>query len=134
MGFNKDKKKKLPDLLAKRRAAATEASPSTPLTPSSSAAPAFHPTNPTLVVVELEGAVAVESDDEDTCTDLVFKRPRVGETAAPSTSAFVRTPTFVDHPPSASSPLQVVALEGGGESAPEGQEMPSTSPLPLLFH
>jgi len=36
MGFNKDKKKKLADLLAKQRTAATRESLSTPLTPSSS--------------------------------------------------------------------------------------------------
>jgi len=119
IGFNKDKKKKLADLLAKRRAAAAGANPSTPLTHSSSAAPASHPTNPAPAAIELTGAVAVKSDDEDTCTSLVFKRPRVGETVAPSASASARTPTSMDHPPSASSPLQVVALEGGGESAPE---------------
>ena len=40
IGFNKDKKKKLANLLAKQRAAATGASLSMPLAPSSSAAPA----------------------------------------------------------------------------------------------
>jgi len=39
----------------------------------------------------------------------------------------------MDHPSSASSPLPLVVQEGGGESAPVGQEMPSTSPLPLLL-
>jgi len=47
MGFNNDKKKKLVDLLAKRRAAGTGTSLSTPLTPSTLVAAAFQPTNPT---------------------------------------------------------------------------------------
>jgi len=49
----------------------------------------------------------------------------------PSASASGGTPTFTDHPPSASSPLHLVVHEGGGESAPEGQEMPSTCQLPM---
>jgi len=39
MGFNKDKKKKLADLLAKQRAAAAGAGPSTPLNLSYSCSP-----------------------------------------------------------------------------------------------
>jgi len=77
--------------------------------------------------------VVVETDDEDTCTDLVFKRQTVGEVVAPSASAFGGTPTFMDHPPSASSLLQLAAHKGGGESTPEGQKMPSTSQLPELL-
>jgi len=69
MGLNKDKKKKLAYLMAKQRVAATGASLSTPLTPSTSAAPASHPTNPAPTAVELRGVV-VESDDEDTCIGL----------------------------------------------------------------
>jgi len=133
MGFNKDKKKKLAELLAKQRAAATGASLSTPLAPSSSAAPASQPTNLALTAFELRGGVVIESDDEDTCIGLVFKRLRVGVTVAPSASVSTGTSTFIDHPPSASSPLQVVALEGGGESAPGSQETDSSSPLPLLL-
>jgi len=54
-------------------------------------------------------------------------------TAAPSASVSAGALTFLDHPPSASSPLPVVALEGGGESAPEGQETDSFPPLPSLL-
>ena len=77
--------------------------------------------------------MAVETDDEETCIGLVFKRSRVGEAVAPSTYASGGTLAFTDHLPSASSPFPLVVHEGGGESAPEGQEMPSTSPLPLLL-
>jgi len=133
MGFNNDKKKKLADLLTKRRTVAASEGTPTPVAPSTSATSAPQPINPVPAVVELRGVVAVEFDDEDTCTDIVFKRPRVGETATPSVSASGGTPAFVDHPSSAFSPLQVVSHEGGGESAPEGQETPSTSQLPLLL-
>jgi len=133
MGFNNDKKKKLADLLAKQRATATGEGTSTPIAPSTSATPAPHPTEPAFTVDRPERVVVVETDDEETCTDLVFKRSRVGEAVAPSTSASGGTPTFMDHPPSATSPLPLVVHEGGGESALEGQEMPSTSPLPLLL-
>ena len=77
--------------------------------------------------------MVVETDDEDTCTGLVFKRQRVGETVTPSPSISGGTPTFRDNPPSASSPRQLVVNEGGGESAPGGQEMPSTSELPTML-
>jgi len=90
MGFNKYKKKKLADLLAKRRAA-------------TSATPAPQPIDPAPAVDGQRGVVAFETDDEDTCTGLVFKRQRVGEAVAPSASASGGTPTFMDHPPSASS-------------------------------
>jgi len=91
MRLSKDKKKKLADLLAKQRAAATGANLSIPLTPSSSVAPASQPTNPAPTAVEFRGRVAVESDDEDTCTKLVFKRPRVGTTVPPSASVSAST-------------------------------------------
>jgi len=133
MAFNNDKKKKLADLLAKRRAAAAGEGSSTPIAPSTSTTSALQPINPAPAAIELGGVVVVESDDEDTCTGLVFKRPRAGETATPSASVSGGTPAFIDHPPSTSSPLQVVAIEDGGENVPEGRETPSTSQLPLLL-
>jgi len=133
MRLSKDKKKKLADLLAKQRAVATGTSLSIPLAPLTSAAPASQPTNPAPTVVELRGVLVVESDDEDTCTGLVFKRPRVGASVVPSASVSAGTPTFIDHPPSASSPLPTATLEGGGESVTKSQESDSPPPLPLLL-
>ena len=133
MGFSNNKKKKLVDLLDKRKAAATEEGTFMPIAPSTSAAPAPCPTELAPSINRPEGMVAVDTDDEETCTDLVFKRSRVDEVVAPSTSASGGLPTFMDHPPSASSPLPLAVPEGGGETVPEGQEMPSTSPLPLLL-
>jgi len=133
MGFNKDKKKKLADLLAKCRAAAAEVGTSTPRAPPTSA-------TSTPYLIELapiddmqKGVVAVDSDDEETCTNLVFKRQRVGESVAPSPSASGGTPAFKDNPPSTSSPDQLVLREGGGESTPKGQQVPSAPELPMLL-
>jgi len=81
---------------------------------------------------ELRGVLAVESDDEDTCTGLVHKLPRVGASMVPSTSISAGAPTFVDHPPSASSPFPA-ALGGGEGRATRSQGIESPTPLPPLF-
>jgi len=98
MGFNKDKKKKLAYLLAKRRAAAAGVGTSTPRAPSISATFAPHPIEPAPADDRQKGVVAVDTDDEDTCTSLVFKRQRVGEVVVSSPSASGGTPTFRDNP------------------------------------
>ena len=77
--------------------------------------------------------VVVDSDNEETCTGLVFKRQRVGEAVEPSPSASGGTPTFRDNALSASSLFQLLVHEGGGESAPEGQQVPSAPELPMLL-
>ena len=61
--------------------------------------------------------VEVESD-EDSVEGPVFKRRRamVDETSHSTTAG--RLASFGEHPPSASSPPGLLALEGGGESAP----------------
>ena len=65
-------------------------------------------------------AVVVDSEDEDTCISLVFKRPRVGEAATPSHSVSGGlTSVFRDNPPSASSPHDLIVHEGEGETTPE---------------
>jgi len=125
MGFNKDKKKKLVELLAKRKTAAAGVGTSSLTTPPPSAISAPNTTKPAPVDNRQKGvvAVAVDSEDEDTCTSLVFKRQRVGEAVAPSHSASGGlTPTFRDNPPSGSSPRHLIIHEGGGESAPGGKK------------
>jgi len=57
----------------------------------------------------------------------------VGVSTVPSASVSAGAPTFIDHPPSASSSLPVAALEGGGESATRSQETDSPTPLPPLL-
>jgi len=133
MGFNKDKKKKLADLLAKRRAAAAGVGTSTPGDPAPLTTFVPHPNEPTPVDDRQKGVVAVDLDDEETCTGLVFKRQRVGEAIASFPSASGGTPTFRDNPPSASSPCQLVVHEGAGESVPEAQQVPFAPELPMLL-
>ena len=134
MGFNKDKKKKLVDLLAKRRAAAAGVCTSTPTSPPPSATFAPNTTEPTHVDDRQKGVVAIDSEDEDTCTSLFYKRQRVGETVAPSHSASGGlTATFRNNPPSASSPHHLIVHEGGGESAPEDCSAPPAPELPAPF-
>jgi len=101
--------------------------------PPTSTTHAPHPTEPAPVVDRQKGVVAVNSDDEDTYTGLVFKRHRVGEVVVPSPSAYGGTPTFRDNPPSASSPCQLVVHESARESAPEAQHVPSAPKLPTLL-
>ena len=72
IGFNKDKKKKLPDLLAKRRAAAAGVGTSIPRAPPTSPTSAPHTIEPAPVDDRQKGVVVVDSDDKDTCTGLVF--------------------------------------------------------------
>jgi len=81
----------------------------------------------------LKGVVAIVSDDEANTTDgLVFKKRR-GAVAAISRSSSVRHPASLkDHPPSASSPQSLFALEGGGESIPEPAPTPAPE-LPLVL-
>jgi len=73
MGLNNDKKKKLADLLAKRKATAVGEGTSTPIAPSTSPNPAPHPTEQAPAVDRPEGVVAVETDDEETAPALSIK-------------------------------------------------------------
>ena len=74
------------------------------------------------------------SEDEDTDSGLVIKRPRVDEVVAPSHSASGGlTPSFRDNPSSASSPCDLIVHEGGGESAPEDRQIPPALELPTLL-
>ena len=135
MGFNKDKRKKLGELLAKRRAVTAGVGTSTPRSPPNSATSAPNTTKPAPVDGQ-KGVVAVvvNSEDEATCTGLVFKRPRVGEAATPSHSASGGLiPAFRDNPPSVSSPHDLVVHEGGEETAPEDYPMPPTPELSVLL-
>jgi len=135
MGFNKDKKKKLVELLVKRKAVAAGVGTSSPKTPPPSATSALNTTEPAPVDNRQKGVVAVvvNSENEDTCTGLVLKRLRVGEAVEPSHSVSGGlTPAFRDNPPSASSPCHLIVHEGGGESVLEGQQTSPPSPSSSL--
>jgi len=135
MEFNKDKKKKLVERLAKRRAAATGVGTSSPTTPPPSATSAPNTTKPAPVHNRQKRVVAVVVDleDGDICTGLVFKRLRVGEAVAPSHSTSGGfTPTFRDNPLSASSPRHLIVHEGGGRVPLEARKcLPLPNSLPF---
>ncbi|KAK7342266.1 hypothetical protein VNO80_25212 [Phaseolus coccineus] len=125
MVLSADKKKRLADVLSRRNA-----SGSAPAGPSSPAGAALEP-----IAEKSKKAAPVEvSDDEDTCSGLVFKRKRVGTAAEVSSATEGHPSSFREHPPSASSPPEpILTLEGGGESAPPSGQMPSAPELPSLL-
>jgi len=60
---------------------------------------------------------ATASEDEDTYTCLVFKRKRGADVVAPSHSASDgHVPSLRENPPSASSPRDLMVVEGGGRA------------------
>jgi len=136
MVLDVERRNKLAALVARRRATLADAGTSTPagLPPVATSAPISH--EPAPIDHGQQGVVeATASEDEDTCTGLVFKRKRAGDDVAPSHSASDgHAPSFRENPPSASSPRDLIMLEGGGESAPGGdQGMPPTANLPAFL-
>jgi len=77
------------------------------LTPATSAP---GPSAPTRVDQRQKGVTeAAASKDEDTCLDLVFKRKMKADAAVPAASGLDdRAPSYREHPPSASSPRDLV--------------------------
>jgi len=70
------------------------------------------------------------SEDEDTCSGLVFKRKRKADAVVPVPSGLDgRAPSYREHPPSVSFPRDIVVQKGMGESA-SGVTMAS----PLLIY
>jgi len=75
-------------------------------------------------------AEAAASEDEDTCSGLLFKRKRKVDVAVPAPSGSDdRASSFREQPPSVSSPRDLMAQEGGGESASKGNH--GTTPTVL---
>jgi len=71
-----------------------------------------------------EVAEVVPSEDEDTCSGLVYKRKRKVDVVVPALSGLDgQTPSYREHPPSASSPCDIVVQEGRGESASGGKRV-----------
>lgn len=94
------------------------------------------PYAPTPVDLRQKGVVeATASEDEDTCSSLVFKRKRVADVAVPAQSASDGcASSFKENPPSASSPCDIVVHEGGGETAPGGDHSaPPAVELPAFL-
>ena len=135
MTLNTERKKKLADLLAKRRAAAAGVGTSTPTNPPSSATSSPNTSEPAPIDNREKGVVVIAgSEDEDTCTSLVFKKPRVGDVEVATHSASDgHALSFHENPPSASSPPDLVVHESGGESAPKDHQSPPAPDLLSLL-
>ena len=115
MVLNAEKRRQLAEVALQRKVAPgpSDANASTPV------ASALGPSAPAPVDHRQKGvAEAIASEDEDTCSGLVFKRKRKVDVALPTNSASDdRAPSFRENPPSASSPRDIVGQESGGESA-----------------
>ena len=135
MTHNEEKKNKLVELLAKRRAVAVGVGTSTPANPPPPATSGPNSFEQAPGDNRLKGVVvAAGTEDEDTSSDLVFKRKRVGDVEAPPHYASdSHAPSFRDNPPSASSSRNLIVHEGGEERAPEGHQMPPVAELPAIL-
>jgi len=110
MALVEEKRRKLGELVARRRAALANAGTSAPVGPPSAAA------EPAPIDNRQKGDLeATTSEEEGSCMGLIFKRKRAGNFAVPSHSASDgHAPSFRDNPPSASSPPDLIMHEGGG--------------------
>jgi len=77
------------------------------------------PFAPTPIDQRLKGVVevteAAASEDEDTCSGLIFKRKRKADVVVPAPlGSDGRAPSYKERPPSASSPRDIVVYEGRG--------------------
>jgi len=127
MVLDVEKRRKLGELVACRKAAPADGGTSTPAGPPPTATSAPISPEPAPIDHRQKGVVeAAASEDEDTCTCLVFKRKREADVVAPSHSASDgHAPYFRENPPSSSFPRDLMVLEGGGggrESAPGGDD------------
>jgi len=90
---------------------------------------------PTPVDQRQKGVVeAAASEDEDTCSDLAFKRKRKVDVAIPANLASDdRAPSYREHPPSVSSPRDLVVQEGRGKSASGADREAPLADLPAFL-
>jgi len=135
MVLNAEKRNKLIELVVRHKATLADAGTSAPASTPAAAASAPNSSEPSPVDDRLKGVVvAIGSEDKDTYTGLVFKRPRVGDVEAPSNSTSDgHAPFFKDNSPNASSPCNLIMHEGGRENAPEGGQVPPTAELPAIL-
>ena len=80
-----------------------------------------------------KGMVAIDFEDENTEEGIIFKRRRVVIVAISHFATDGRPPSFRDHPPSASSPHALLALEGGRKRTPKDDQVPSAPELPAVL-
>ena len=129
MVLDEEKRNKLAEVIARRQRALDGAGGSAPAVPLPAAQdlPNPPPAN------KNKGVVVIDSEGEDTGEGIVFKRQRVVVAATSHSATDGRPPSFKDHPPSASSPRALLALEGGGESVPRGDQVSPAPELPVVL-
>jgi len=118
MMLNEEKRNRLAELLSHHQTAPTSAGGSASAGPPLAATFAQGPLGPAPGDKQKGVVVAIDLEDEDTDDGLVFKRPRVDVAVTSLSTTDGHAPSFRDNPPSASSPRELLALEGGGESSP----------------
>ena len=126
MVLNAEKRNKLAELVAHCKAALADAGTSTPADTPPTASSGLSPSAPPLVDLRQKGVaeVATASEDEGTCTGLVFKRKRGADIVAPSNSASDgHTPCFRENPLVPPPPRDLMVLEGGGWGGGGGERL-----------
>jgi len=112
MVLDAEKRRKLVELVSRRKATLAGASTPAGTLPVATSTPI----SPDPAPIDQRQKWVVEAAHEDTCTGLVFKRKRATNVVAPShSSSDGHAPSFRENPPSASSPRDLVMLEGGRE-------------------
>jgi len=149
MVLNEEKMARLAYALTRRQRALGGAGASAPSAPFDTAqvAPAPAPSAPIGVVplatvraspapTPLEKnkwVMEIDSKNEDFAEGPVIKRRRAVVAKTFHSTTIGRPASFRDHPPSASSPRRLLALEGGGESAPGDDRVPPAPELPSVL-
>ena len=132
MVLNEEKRNRLAELIAPCLAALTGAGGSVPTGPPPVVVSAQDSPGPAPDDKQKE-VVAIDWEGEDTDEGLVFKRPWVGVAVTSLSTTDGHAPSFRNNPPSASSPRGLLALEGGGESTPRGDQVPPAPELPAIL-
>jgi len=118
MVLNAEKRRQLAEVTLRRKVALSPSDVDALAPVDAPAAAIFAPSPSALALVNhrQKGVVeATASEDEDTCSSLVFKRKRAADVVVPAHSVSDDcAPSFRENPPSASSPRDIVVHEGAG--------------------
>jgi len=136
MVLNAEKRRHLAEMALRRKATPdpSDASASASADALTAAISAPSPSAPALLDHRKKGVVeATASEDEDTCSGLVFKMKRTTDPAVSvHSTSDSSAPSFRENPPSVSSPRDIVVHECEGESAYGGDlGMPPSSNRPF---
>jgi len=134
MVLNEEKRARLADALARRLGAMSDAGASVPSAPIVAVPLAIVQDLPAPAPLEKnKGVVEINSEDEDSREGVIFKRRRVVAVTTSHSATSNRPSSFWDQPPNAFSTRRLLALEGGGESAPAIDQTPPAPELPSVL-